>query len=203
MIIFKPRTFEPGSVQRRPIIIPGTNVAKFLIKVSQYTTKSISFNTLVSFDSFFNYSEATENCCPNNLSPENGVDPQIAFAASKFMKRKKTRAAKESEEMAVSPSKKNEGRKSNASKTSRDVHKIVSGFRLHLKDALRGVRNRKEKEDDEAFEESLEKEQEEWKSVARTVDKLFFRLYMFLMILSYCGLAIVAIHGNFTIGLDV
>lgn len=125
----------------------------------------------------------------------------MAFAASKFMKRKKSRAAKEADERAVSPSKKSEGRKSNASKTSKDVHKIINGFRLHVKDVLHDIRNRKEKDEDEEFEESLEKEQEEWKSVARAVDKLFFRLYVFLMVLSYIGLAIVAIHGNFTIGL--
>lgn len=76
-----------------------------------------------------------------------------------------------------------------------DVHRIIRGLQHSVKDMARNLQQSNKKDEDDEFEESVEQEQEEWKSVARAVDSLFFRLYLFIIIASYVALIGVAVHG--------
>lgn len=80
-----------------------------------------------------------------------------------------------------------------------EVHKIIHGLQLNVKDMAQNLKNQNEKDEDDEFEESVEQEQEEWQSVARAVDSLFFRLYLFIVFTTYIGLIGVAINGTFSL----
>ncbi|XP_039254706.2 uncharacterized protein LOC120331651 isoform X1 [Styela clava] len=88
---------------------------------------------------------------------------------------------------------KNMGRKA-------ELQSMIDNFRLDVQDIVQVNFDKKfnEKDTDEILEEKREKEQEEWKSVARAVDRLFFRLYLFMMFSSHVILGGIALHANFT-----
>lgn len=74
------------------------------------------------------------------------------------------------------------------------VHKAFGKFRSQVDKVMDNITA--QKDFDQEYQDSLKQERQEWKSVARVVDKLFFRFYIFMLLASYVGLGIVALCGD-------
>ena len=70
-----------------------------------------------------------------------------------------------------------------------------------MQNDLKTIKQRREdrkKHKKQKAQERQEMEQQEWKSVARAIDTLCFRLYVIFIIVSHLGLFVIAIENWYT-----